>query len=690
MQWAVRVNEAYQRLKDPLQARRLPVRAARRADRRREQHRDAGRLPDAADGSGARRCDEARRVDSDRGARRRGGRAARRARCARLQQLLDERDDAARGGRSRCRALMFVERFAEDIDQRLEALGQYDAPWHCCRSPNPAQAPDPHQRRIAVGIDLGTTHSLVAAVRNGVRRVPARRAGPRAAAVGRALPAKAGACRSATTRWPSRPIDPRNTIVSVKRFMGRGLADIAHREKLPYDFVDAPGMVQLRTVDGVKSPVEVSAEILATLRQRAEDTFDDDLFGAVITVPAYFDDAQRQATKDAAQLAGLNVLRLINEPTAAAIAYGLENGSEGLYAVYDLGGGTFDISLLRLTQGRVRGGRDRRRLGARRRRLRPRAGRLGARRRRGSTPQTPQRQARRAGRRARRQGEAVDAPTMRRCACQLSSGELSRARARATQFEALAPAAGRRARWPRCARCCATPRSRKDEVQGVVMVGGSTRMPMVQAAVGEFFGRDAAHRPESRRGGGARRRDPGQCAGRQRRRRRTAAARRDPAVARPRDDGRPGRAHHPAQQHDPDRARAGLHHLQGRPDRDGDPRRAGRARAGQRLPLAGALRAARHSADGRRRGAHPRELPGRCRRPAARVGARGDLAASRPRSPSSRATACRTNRSRAHAARRASAPPRPTCARARCARRGSRPSACCSRRARRCWPTATC
>src|SRR5207245_9492097 len=122
-------------------------------------------------------------------------------------------------------------------------------------------------------------------------------------------------------------------------------------EKLPDEFSDAPGMVQLRTVAGVKSPVEVSAEILATLRQRAEDSFNDDIFGAVVTVPAYFDDAQRQATKDAAQLAGLNVLRLINEPTAAAIAYGLEHGSEGLYAVYDLGGGTFDISLLRLTQG---------------------------------------------------------------------------------------------------------------------------------------------------------------------------------------------------------------------------------------------------------------------------------------------------------------------------------------------------
>jgi molecular chaperone HscA len=149
--------------------------------------------------------------------------------------------------------------------------------------------------------------------------------------------------------------------------MGRGIADIAGRAKLPYDFVDAPGMVQLRTVAGVKSPVEVSAEILATLRQRAEDTFDDDIFGAVVTVPAYFDEAQRQATKDAAQLAGLNVLRLISEPTAAAIAYGLENGAEGLYAVYDLGGGTFDISLLALVGRRVRGRRDRRRFGAGRR-----------------------------------------------------------------------------------------------------------------------------------------------------------------------------------------------------------------------------------------------------------------------------------------------------------------------------------
>jgi len=146
-------------------------------------------------------------------------------------------------------------------------------------------------------------------------------------------------------------IDPKNTIVSVKRFMGRGRRDIAHIETLPYDFVDAEGMVKLKTVAGIKSPVEISAEILKTVRNRAEASLGGELTGAVITVPAYFDDAQRQATKDAARLAGINVLRLLNEPTAAAIAYGLDNSAEGIYAVFDLGGGTFDISILRLSKG---------------------------------------------------------------------------------------------------------------------------------------------------------------------------------------------------------------------------------------------------------------------------------------------------------------------------------------------------
>ncbi|RYY85704.1 MAG: Fe-S protein assembly chaperone HscA, partial [Comamonadaceae bacterium] len=214
----------------------------------------------------------------------------------------------------------------------------------------PGQAPDPHQRRIAIGIDLGTTHSLVASVRNGVAEcLPDTQGEVLLPSVVRYVDAQRREIGAAAQA--ARALDPANTITSVKRLMGRGLADVANVASLPYSLVDEGGMVRVQTVAGAKSPVEVSAEILATLRFRAEDTFDDDVFGAVITVPAYFDEGQRQATKDAAQLAGLNVLRLISEPTAAAIAYGLDNASEGVYAVYDLGGGTFDVSILRLTQG---------------------------------------------------------------------------------------------------------------------------------------------------------------------------------------------------------------------------------------------------------------------------------------------------------------------------------------------------
>ena len=214
----------------------------------------------------------------------------------------------------------------------------------------PGQSEAPHQHKLAVGIDLGTTNSLVATVRSGQSTVIAD-------ALGRPLlpsVVRYGADGSATVGYEAQAVqssDPRNTIVSVKRFMGRGLSDIAHRESMPYHFEEAPGMVRVRTVAGAKSPVEVSAEILRTLRERAEDSLGGSLVGAVITVPAYFDDAQRQATKDAAKLAGLSVLRLLNEPTAAAIAYGLDNAAEGVYAVYDLGGGTFDISILNLTRG---------------------------------------------------------------------------------------------------------------------------------------------------------------------------------------------------------------------------------------------------------------------------------------------------------------------------------------------------
>lgn len=214
----------------------------------------------------------------------------------------------------------------------------------------PGMSTAPHQHRLTVGIDLGTTNSLVATVRHGVPEVLPCQAGrpllPSIVHYGTDGSVTVGEqARSQEAR------DPRNTIVSVKRLIGRGRRDIEHVENLPYDFVDAPGMVQLRTVAGVKSPVEVSAEILKVLRARAEASLGGELVGVVITVPAYFDDAQRQATKDAARLAGLNVLRLLNEPTAAAVAYGLDNAAEGIYAVYDLGGGTFDISILRLTKG---------------------------------------------------------------------------------------------------------------------------------------------------------------------------------------------------------------------------------------------------------------------------------------------------------------------------------------------------
>jgi len=214
----------------------------------------------------------------------------------------------------------------------------------------PGLSAEPHQHRLAVGIDLGTTNSLVATVRSGIAVVLNDAEGrPLLPSIVRYRPD--GKCAVGYPAQADLARDPRNTIVSVKRFMGRGLKDVAYAENCPYDFLDSPGMVQLRTCAGVKSPVEVSAQILAELRGRAEASLGGELVGAVITVPAYFDDAQRQATKDAARLAGLNVLRLLNEPTAAAIAYGLDNAAEGVYAVYDLGGGTFDISILRLSKG---------------------------------------------------------------------------------------------------------------------------------------------------------------------------------------------------------------------------------------------------------------------------------------------------------------------------------------------------
>jgi molecular chaperone HscA len=347
----------------------------------------------------------------------------------------------------------------------------------------PGQAPDPHQRRIAVGIDLGTTHSLVASVRNGFAECLPDAEGhvilPSAVRylendgrqIGRAALA-------------SQAEDPQNTLVSVKRFMGRGVADIANRDKLPYVLVDKPGMLAIQTRVGEKSPVEVSAEILATLRFRAEDTFNDDLYGAVITVPAYFDDAQRQATKDAAQLAGINVLRLINEPTAAAIAYGLDQASEGVYAVYDLGGGTFDISVLRLTRGvfevlatggdSALGGDDY-----------DRALVDWVQTQTGCVIATPADKSNVlvAARACKEALSAADSATFE---VALSSGALSHTVTRA-EFEAATAALTQRT-LSAVRKALRDAKLSKDDIQGVVMVGGSTRMPQVQQAVADLLG----------------------------------------------------------------------------------------------------------------------------------------------------------------------------------------------------------
>jgi molecular chaperone HscA len=348
----------------------------------------------------------------------------------------------------------------------------------------PGQAPDPHQRRIAVGIDLGTTHSLVAAVRNSVAEcLPD--------AQGRVLLPSAVRYLEGQKRQigfearAAQADDAENTVVSVKRFMGRQLADVVDHHKLPYRFVDRPGMLALATRQGDKTPVEVSAEILASLRQRAEDTFDDDLFGAVITVPAYFDDAQRQATKDAAQLAGLNVLRLISEPTAAAVAYGLDNGSEGVYAVYDLGGGTFDISLLRLTAGvfeviatggdAALGGDDIDQALADWAAVQATVTLLSAHDKRAALVA------------ARAAKEALSEQDVTTWLCALTdlTHEVSISR---QQLEALArPLIDRTLSAVR--KVLRDAKLKPDGVQGVVMVGGSTRMPLVRRLVGEQFGR---------------------------------------------------------------------------------------------------------------------------------------------------------------------------------------------------------
>ena len=350
----------------------------------------------------------------------------------------------------------------------------------------PGQSPAPHQHRLAVGIDLGTTNSLVATVRSGVPVVlPDANGRPLLPSIVRYL--QSGKTEIGYAAQARQAEDPKNTIVSVKRFMGRGLKDVAHAESAPYDFVDAPGMVQIRTVAGVKSPVEVSAEILKVLRERSETSLGGNVSGAVITVPAYFDDAQRQATKDAGRLAGLNVLRLLNEPTAAAIAYGLENASEGLYAVYDLGGGTFDLSVLKLSKGvfevvatsgdSMLGGDDfDQRLfcwAVEKAKLPP----LGP------------RDMRLLQVKARDAKEALTFHSESKITAKLSTGDLVDLTIDTETFCSITQTLVNKTLGP-VRKALRDAGLTVDDVKGVVMVGGATRMPQVQRAVGEFFRRD--------------------------------------------------------------------------------------------------------------------------------------------------------------------------------------------------------
>ena len=350
----------------------------------------------------------------------------------------------------------------------------------------PGQSSAPHQHRLAVGIDLGTTNSLVATVRSGVAAILADEQGRALLpSIVRYLPdARVEVGYPAQARQAE---DPKNTIASAKRFMGRGLKDVAHAEHMAYDFADAPGMVQLRTAAGVKSPVEVSAEILKVLRQRAELSLGGDLAGAVITVPAYFDDAQRQATKDAAQIAGLNVLRLLNEPTAAAIAYGLENASEGVYAVFDLGGGTFDLSVLRLSKGvfevvatsgdSLLGGDD----------FDQRVFCWVV--EEAKLPPLNARDMRLLLVKSREAKEYLTTHAEARITARLSGGEVVDVALGAEKFCEITQTLVHKTLGP-MRKALRDAGLAAQDVKGVVMVGGATRMPQIQRAVGEFFRRD--------------------------------------------------------------------------------------------------------------------------------------------------------------------------------------------------------
>jgi molecular chaperone HscA len=347
----------------------------------------------------------------------------------------------------------------------------------------PGTSPAPHQRRLAVGIDLGTTNSLVATVRNSIPVVlPDESGHPLLPSIVRYGEQRVDVGYRAQAMQAR---DPQNTIVSVKRLMGRGLADLSDARRFPYRFVDEPGMVKIATRAGVKSPVEVSAEILRALRLRAEASLGGELAGAVVTVPAYFDDSQRQATKDAARLAGLNVLRLLNEPTAAAIAYGLDNAAEGTYAVYDLGGGTFDISILRLSKGvfevlatngdSVLGGDDfDHRVYCW---LIETAG----------LPPLPPGDTRLLMVKARDAKESVTTHDAASIVAKLSSGLEVDATLDGDTFSEITRHLVAKTLGP-VKRALHDAKLAPADIDGVVMVGGATRMPQIQRAVAEFFG----------------------------------------------------------------------------------------------------------------------------------------------------------------------------------------------------------
>lgn len=345
----------------------------------------------------------------------------------------------------------------------------------------PGQTAAPHQHRLAVGIDLGTTNSLVASVRSGKSVIlndeQDRSLTP--SVVHYSVAEK----KVGLEAFEQASLDPQNTVISVKRLIGRSLADVQSRyPSLPYEFVASEnGLPLIVTAQGQKSPIEVSSDILSRLNHIAEQRLGGELSGVVITVPAYFDDAQRQSTKDAARLAGLNVLRLLNEPTAAALAYGLDSGQEGIIAVYDLGGGTFDISILRLSKGifevlatggdTALGGDDFDHLIAdwviEQTKLKPQT--------------------------ANQQRELITLANQAKITLtneksaviswQDFSVEISR-----EQFNELIYPLVKRSLLT-CRRALKDANVESEEVQAVVMVGGSTRVPYVREQVGEFFGK---------------------------------------------------------------------------------------------------------------------------------------------------------------------------------------------------------